>query len=164
MERAARMLAAPDQHDVPPLVVVNRVVGTGSVAASIVAAAEPGTLVCMTSHGAYGPARTLAGSVTEEVIRTTRTPVLLIGPQVHARDPLVAGAIVGCIGHLPERDRETVATARRWAGAFRLPLRLTHVIPRPDPALGTVFVPSRAPMPPLCSTIVVRPTASPVWR
>jgi nucleotide-binding universal stress UspA family protein len=91
-----------------------RVVGYGSIARAITAAAEPGTLVCMSSHGAYGPARTLTGSVTEEVLRSAEEPVLVVGPRVP-----------GCLA---------------WRRARR---RLPRQIPPlgTDPGAGTTVVP-----------------------
>jgi nucleotide-binding universal stress UspA family protein len=50
----------------------------GVPGAAIVAAAQPGDLIVMTSHGRTGPARWLLGSVAESVVRQATVPVLLL--------------------------------------------------------------------------------------
>jgi nucleotide-binding universal stress UspA family protein len=134
IERITRRLASGADEGAPPIDIESRVAGVGSVAGAIIAAAEPGTLVCMTSHGAYGPARTLAHTVAEEVVRMAREPVLLVGPHVAPEDPLGVGrVVVACLDDARD-DGDTVATAVSWSHAFRLPLCLVHVTPTPDPA------------------------------
>lgn len=54
----------------------------GFAAREVLAAARPGDLLVMASHGRSGPARLLVGSVAEEVTRRSTAPVLL----VHASD------------------------------------------------------------------------------
>lgn len=132
-DRITRRLAAGGNKGAPLIDIESRVVGVGSVAGAIVAEAEPGTLVCMTSHGAYGPARTLAHTVAEEVVRMAREPVLLVGPHVAPVDPLRAGRVVACLDGA-RGDEDIVATAGSWSCAFGLPLCLVHVMPAPDPA------------------------------
>lgn len=132
--RITRGFAAGPDEGVPPVEIERRVVGVGSVADAVVAEAEPGTLICMASHGAYGPARTLARTVAEEVIRTAREPVLLVGPHAVPENSLGAGRVVACLDRSPGDDG-TVTTARRWSRAFGLPLCLVHVAAAPDPAL-----------------------------
>jgi nucleotide-binding universal stress UspA family protein len=125
--------------------VERRVVGIGSVAAAVTAATDPGTLVCMASHGAYGPARTLAGTVTGEVVRRAREPVLLVGPRVPPEDPLDHGRVVACVDG-SRRDQGTVRAARGWSHAFGLPLWLAHVAP-----VGTDRDSARTPDGTVCS-------------
>jgi nucleotide-binding universal stress UspA family protein len=116
--------------------VETRVVGYGSVARAIAAAAaDPGTLVCMPSHGAYGPARTLAGTVTADVIRSVQDPVLVVGPRVPPSASLGGGRIVACLDGSPT-DEQTLAPARRWSAALGLPLWLVHVTSSHDPNDG----------------------------
>ena len=50
----------------------------GLAGRELVAAAGPGDLLVMTTHGRTGPARLLLGSVAEEVTRRATAPVLLI--------------------------------------------------------------------------------------
>ena len=53
----------------------------GEPAAGILdAAARPDSLVCMASHGRTGLNRLVLGSVAEEVVSRSRTPVLVVGP------------------------------------------------------------------------------------
>jgi nucleotide-binding universal stress UspA family protein len=104
------------------------VVAYGSVAAAIAAEIEPGTLVCMPSHGAYGPAHTLAGGVTDAVLHTLRIPVLLVGPRVTPGVALDTGRVVACLDESPASER-VQPPARRWSRALDLPLWLVHVAP-----------------------------------
>ena len=53
-------------------------VRTGFAAREILAAARPGDLLAIASHGRSGPARWLLGSVAEEVTRKATVPVLLV--------------------------------------------------------------------------------------
>ena len=50
----------------------------GPVPREIVAAAQPGDLIVMASHGRSGVTRWLLGSVAEEVLRHATVPVLLV--------------------------------------------------------------------------------------
>jgi nucleotide-binding universal stress UspA family protein len=131
--RIMRRFAAGGNDGAPQIDIESRVAGVGSVAGAIMAEAEPGTLVCMTSHGAYGPARTLAHTVAEEVVRLAREPVLLVGPHVAPEDPLGAGRVVACLDGA-RGDEDVVVTAGSWSRAFRLPLYVVHVMAAPDPA------------------------------
>lgn len=133
IDRIMRRFAAGDNEGAPQIDIESRVAGVGSVPGAIMAEAEPGTLVCMTSHGAYGPARTLAHTVAEEVVRLAREPVLLVGPHVGPDDPLGAGRVVACLDG-GRGDEDIVVTAGSWSRAFGLPLCLVHVMPAPSPA------------------------------
>lgn len=44
---------------------------------------QPGARAVMSSHGRSGVGRALLGSVSEALVRRSRTPVLLVGPEVH---------------------------------------------------------------------------------
>ncbi|HET6951671.1 MAG TPA: universal stress protein [Acidimicrobiales bacterium] len=125
--------AAPttDRLSLPPGSDV-RHVRYGSVAAAVVAAAGPGTLVCMASHGAYGPARTLAGGVADDVVRTIGGPVLLVGPRADAGALDRGGPVIACLDG-PEDAERVLAPARAWAGAFGVPLWRAHVVPDGPP-------------------------------
>jgi nucleotide-binding universal stress UspA family protein len=126
-ELAARV-ATLTRAGAPAPHVETRVVAYGPIAAAITAAAEPGTLVCMSSHGAYGPARTLAApSITEDVLRSAAGPVLVVGPRV-ASDASLDGRVVACLDgtHYSEH---ALAAAQQWSRAFGLPLWLVQVGP-----------------------------------
>ncbi len=60
---------------------------SGQPGAAIVATAEEidATLIVMSTHGRGGPARSLLGSVADEVVRQSHRPVLLIGRTQPAR-------------------------------------------------------------------------------
>jgi nucleotide-binding universal stress UspA family protein len=65
-----------------------------------VAAAEPDSLVVMTTRGRGVASRGLLGSVTEEVVRTCVAPVLFVGPGIRAGweladEPLVLAGLDG---------------------------------------------------------------------
>lgn len=131
-EVAARV-AAVAGSGAPPVAVETRVVGYGRVATAVAAAAGPGTLVCMPSHGGYGPARTLAApSITEDVVRSVGAPVLVVGPRVPPDASLGDGRIVACLDGTPGSER-ALPPAQRWSVAFGLPLWLVHVGPSPIP-------------------------------
>jgi nucleotide-binding universal stress UspA family protein len=109
--------------------VETRVVGYGQIATAIAAAAEPGTLVCMSSHGAYGPVRTLTGpSITEQVLCSAAEPVLVVGPRVAPDLSLGEGRIVACLDGTRHSER-VLAPAQQWSCALGLPLWLVHVGP-----------------------------------
>lgn len=61
---------------------VNCIVEMGKPAEFIVeqAAADPGTVIAMATHGVSGLQRWLLGSTTNKVVRTAKNPVLLIRP------------------------------------------------------------------------------------
>ena len=72
----------------------------GPVDAITMAATEPGALVCMTARGKGAVRKALLGSVAEEVVRTSISPLLLVGPGVSAswalgEDPLVIAGLDG---------------------------------------------------------------------
>jgi nucleotide-binding universal stress UspA family protein len=64
---------------------------TGSPGDALIgfANAEPGRVLCLSSHGRGGLRRALLGSVAEEVVRGAAGPVVVIGPEVEIRPPVV---------------------------------------------------------------------------
>jgi nucleotide-binding universal stress UspA family protein len=96
-----------------------------SIPDAIAEGLEPGTLVCMSSHGRGGLARALMGSVTEALLCTLDRPMLVVGPQV-AEDARFDGRVVACIDGSHESER-TIEPARQWATALGLPLWLIEV-------------------------------------
>jgi nucleotide-binding universal stress UspA family protein len=122
-------LAAVAGPGAPPAAVETRVMGYAQIATAIVGAAEPGTLVCMSSHGAYGPARTLAApSITEEVLCSAAEPVLVVGPRVTRDLSLGDGRVVACLDGTRYSER-ALAPAQQWSCAFGSPLWLVHAGP-----------------------------------
>lgn len=141
--RLLRVVTPGDETELPagvraladlPADVGIRVRGYGSIARAVIAAVEPGTLICMSSHGGYGPARTLIGGVTEEVLRSVEEPVLVVGPRVRQDVPLGEGRIVACLDESPYSER-TLEPAQRWSRAFGFPLWLVQLAPSPGPGV-----------------------------
>lgn len=102
-----------------------QIVDRDSIPDAIIEGLEPGTLVCMSSHGRGGAARAVLGSVAEALLRTIDRPTLVVGPRV-TDDPLLRGRIVACVDGSPESER-TLVPAQRWAAALDLPLWLAEV-------------------------------------
>ncbi len=102
-----------------------QVVDRESIPDAIIEGLQPGTLVCMSSHGRGGLARAVMGSIAEFLLRTLDQPALVIGPHV-AEDAAFAGRIVACIDGSHESER-TIEPANQWAAALGLPLWLVEV-------------------------------------
>ena len=97
-------------------------------------AAEAGgeTLVCMTTHGRGRFRWAALGSVTEQVIRHSSKPILLVGPHgepTWSRDP---GALVVCVDDSGVAERE-VEEACDWADALDREMTIVHVSHPLDP-------------------------------
>lgn len=75
------------------------VVGPDDVTATLAeVAAEPGTVLCLRTH-ARGPiAEMTLGSVSEQVVRTTHHPVLLVGPHCDPAPERYGSMVVGLDG------------------------------------------------------------------
>ena len=112
--------------------VETEVVDVESIPDAITAGIEPGTLVCVSSHG-RGRSEALVGSVTEAVLRTLGQPVLVVGPDVPEGTTLGDGRIVACLDGSDLSER-TLDPARAWSMSLGLPLWLTQVAP-PDLAV-----------------------------
>jgi nucleotide-binding universal stress UspA family protein len=98
----------------------------GAVVAAL--AHRPGALVCMATHARAGPARLVAGSVAERVLRAVDVPVLLFGPrwEAGASGRFTVDEVVVCVDGDDLAD-EVVALAVAWAHAFEAPCRFLHV-------------------------------------
>ena len=68
------------ERDARPVVVLDR----EAPEAILLAAREPGALVCMTTHGRGGVATAVLGSVAEAVVRGSNGPVVLLGPRMRS--------------------------------------------------------------------------------
>jgi nucleotide-binding universal stress UspA family protein len=73
-------------------IAVDTEVRQGRVTREIVAAAKPGDIVVMASHGRGGLSRWLLGSVAEDVLRHAPVPVLLVRAGIDAAEA-TAGTI-----------------------------------------------------------------------
>jgi len=131
-ELAAEYLAGVADRYAGVTDVETQVVDRESIADAIIDGLEPGTLVCMSSHGRGGVARAVMGSVAEALLRTLDRPALVVGP--HVSDTFsFAGRIVACIDGSGESEC-TLEPARRWAATLGLPLWLMEVAePGPPP-------------------------------
>ncbi len=90
------------EREARPLVVLDR----ETPEAILLAAREPGALVCMTTHGRGGVARAALGSVAEAVVRGSNGPVVLMGPWMRSDWVLPAAPtlLAGFDGSVPARD------------------------------------------------------------
>ncbi|HEX6420288.1 MAG TPA: universal stress protein [Acidimicrobiales bacterium] len=102
------------------------VTGREDIPGAIAEGLEPGSLVCMSTHGRGGLARAALGSVAESLLRTIDRPVLAVGPHASAGRAL-AGRVVACLDGSAEADR-TFDPAARWSSALDLPLWLATVV------------------------------------
>ncbi len=95
--------------------------------AIVAAADEPGTMICMATHGHGGVVRGVLGSVSEAVVRAGVAPVLLVGPDLDHQWvlPDVPELLVALDGS--HTAREAVPAAIGLAGAVGGRLRLVHV-------------------------------------
>ena len=95
--------------------------------AIVAAGSNPGTLVCMATHGHGGVVRGVLGSVSEAVVRSGAAPVLLVGPGldqgwVLPDEPELIVALDGS-----PAAREAVPAAIALARAVGGRLRIVHV-------------------------------------
>lgn len=115
------------ERDARPLVVLDR----EAPEAILLAAREPGALVCMTTHGRGGLATAVLGSVAEAVVRGSHGPVVLMGPRMRSdwvlstSPTMVAGfdgSASGCAGVRAAGDLAAALSARvRMIEITRLP-------------------------------------------
>jgi nucleotide-binding universal stress UspA family protein len=103
------------------------VAGPGDVAATLSeVAADPDTLMCLHTRARGPVAEMVMGSVSEQVVRTSEHPVVLIGP--HCAPPPIRyeSLIVGLDGSaLAER---ILPTAQAWATHLDVTPWLVHVM------------------------------------
>lgn len=109
--------------------VETQLVDVESIPQAITAGIEPGTLVCMSSHG-RGRSEALVGSVTEAVLRTLGQPVLVVGPHVPQDMTLGDGRIVACLDGSDLSER-TLDLSHAWSQFLGSSLWLVQVVP-PD--------------------------------
>jgi nucleotide-binding universal stress UspA family protein len=105
----------------------------GYVADAIVEEAKSdGALVCMASHGHGGAGVALLGSVTEEVLRRSSLPVLVVGPRVSETESTDANVLAVCVDGSTFAE-QAIAPAAAASHQFGLPLWLVQVA---DPSGG----------------------------
>ncbi len=77
------------------------------------AAEQPGSLVCLSTHGSSGVRRALLGSVAEDVVRLAPGPVLLVGPDVEPppSEAGLVGEVLVCVDGSPSSEAIVPAAA-----------------------------------------------------
>jgi nucleotide-binding universal stress UspA family protein len=95
--------------------------------------AEPGRVLCLSTHGRGGVRRALLGSVTEELLRTSAVPVFVVGPHVAMEPPVVLPRTVVAVK--TGGDDEALAGVRGWADELDAELQEVVVTPD-DPVAG----------------------------
>jgi nucleotide-binding universal stress UspA family protein len=92
-----------------------------------------GALVCIASHAHSGLGVALLGSITEEVIRKSPRPVLVVGPRFEPRpwrqDGMIVASVDGSVC-----SEQAVPLAAEWSATLGVPLWLVQVAaPNRDP-------------------------------
>lgn len=93
-----------------------------------------GAVVCIASHGRGGFGAALLGSITDEVLRNSPRPVLVVGPRFEPRPWRENGMVVACVDGSPFSEQALPAAAK-WSATFGSPLWLVQVVaPHRTPA------------------------------
>jgi nucleotide-binding universal stress UspA family protein len=87
---------------------------------------HPESIVCMTTHGRTGARWAILGSVTEEVVRESRTPVLLVGRHCAPDWPADPKHLVVCVDGADAAEADVPALSE-WAKALGLDVRVVLV-------------------------------------
>ena len=85
-----------------------------------------GAVVCIASHGRGGLGAALLGSITEEVLRKSPRPVLVVGPRFEPRPWRQDGMVVACVDGSPYSE-QALPVAAEWSATFGSQLWLVHV-------------------------------------
>jgi nucleotide-binding universal stress UspA family protein len=97
------------------------------VADAILAEADTdGALVCIASHGRGGLGSVLLGSTTEEVLRRSSRPVLVVGPKFERAHWPDGALLVACVDG-STYAQQAVPVAAEWSASLALPLWLAQV-------------------------------------
>jgi nucleotide-binding universal stress UspA family protein len=97
-----------------------------AAAIASVSRAHPESIVCMTSHGGSGARWAILGSVTEEVVRDTHSPVLLVGRHCAPDWSPRAEHLVVCVDGSDAAEPH-LESASEWAKALGLDVRVVMV-------------------------------------
>lgn len=117
-------LANRDTSDVEVTVDVRLTVGSVADELALLASLHPGAVIVMSSHG-KGRSAALVGSVTEDLLRATFGPVILVGPHVEPTD-FSGPIVVGVDGS--EESEVALALAAAWATELRATPWIVNVI------------------------------------
>jgi nucleotide-binding universal stress UspA family protein len=108
--------------------IVNHTAADGPVPDVLVAdAARESALICMASHGRSGMGQAVIGSTTEEVLRQTRRPVLVVGPGFQPPTALAGRRLLACLDGSRFAER-VVPVAAAWAERFGMELWLVESV------------------------------------
>lgn len=122
MEDEVELAALAKSVDGPE--VHSRVIPSNDVAAALIDAAGPDSLLCLGTR-AEGPITALVmGSVASAVLRSTTRPVLLVGPATRAG--LRFDRIEACIDE-PDATAALLSVLGTWSHHLDLEMRLVHV-------------------------------------
>jgi nucleotide-binding universal stress UspA family protein len=102
-----------------------RLTGEPAEALLAFAAEEPGRVLCLSSHGRTGLRRALAGSVAEQVVRAARGPVVVVGPEVAIRPPVVLPRTI--VVAVRSDEHGVGVLADRWAPLLGARVERVHV-------------------------------------
>lgn len=106
-----RLREIADRHRIDAELVV---AGPDDVAATLAdVAAEPDTLLCLRTHARGPVAEMVMGSVSEQVVRTSHRPVLMVGPRCEPPPERYTSMVVGLDGS--ELAEQILPTARAWS-------------------------------------------------
>jgi nucleotide-binding universal stress UspA family protein len=108
------------------------------------AAAQPGRVVCMTTHGRGRVRWALLGSVAEQVVREVDGAILLVGRHCASTWPTGSRRLAVAVDGT-DAEPPVLADALEWAEGFELDIEVIHVV---DDA--------QASAPPAVDTIVAR--------
>jgi nucleotide-binding universal stress UspA family protein len=98
----------------------------------MVAEDQPGSIICMASHGRTGLGEAVLGSVAEAVVRAAEVPVLLVGPNA-ASHPNQTAAVVVAVDTRQTAEAITPAAAA-LASSLSVGIQVVEVVaPAPVP-------------------------------
>lgn len=119
-----RLHEIADRHHVDAQLVVR---GPDDVANVLVeTAAEPRTLLCLRTHARGPVAEVVMGSVSEQIVRTSQQPVLMVGPRCGPPPERFASLVVSLDGS--ELAEQILPTAGSWSTHLGLAPWLLQVL------------------------------------
>jgi nucleotide-binding universal stress UspA family protein len=107
----------------------------GATAIETLADTEPDPLVCMATHAQTGLGQAIFGGTTEEVMRHTKVPILLVGPAVKHAGRWSFDELVVCLDG-SHTAAAIVPVAAEYARDFDLAIWLVNAV---DPDAPTEF-------------------------
>jgi nucleotide-binding universal stress UspA family protein len=90
-------------------------------------AGEPRTLLCMTTHARDAAANLMLHSVSEQVLRRSPAPVMVVGPRTLSPPPPRLDALVCCVGADITLARRLLPVVAQWAQLLGCDPILLHV-------------------------------------